>query len=149
MDLAREAPKVIDLDADLLAPCALLPRRMAVVLRDATEAEDVAQSAFTRALDQRDRFHVGDGRVWLYTIGLRLAFNDLRRRRTHASSRVEGERAQDMMAPIPACEGASGFWRPITAYHGLLVPGSNRPSDSARAPRIVSTSSHERLIRNA
>jgi RNA polymerase sigma-70 factor (ECF subfamily) len=51
------------------------------VLRDSVEAEDVAQTAFARALDQRQRFSGGDARAWLYTIGLRLAFNELRRRR--------------------------------------------------------------------
>lgn len=41
----------------------------------------MAQAAFPRALEQRQRFTGGDVRAWFYTIGLRLAFNELRRRR--------------------------------------------------------------------
>jgi len=81
MDLASATPLVIDLEAELLASYPALTRRLALVLRDANEAEDVAQTAFTRALEQRHRFTGGDARAWFYTIGLRLAFNELRRRR--------------------------------------------------------------------
>lgn len=81
MDLARTTPLVIDLEAELLAAYPALTRRLALVLRDAGEAEDVAQAAFARALEQRHRFAGGDARAWFYTIGLRLAFNELRRRR--------------------------------------------------------------------
>jgi RNA polymerase sigma-70 factor (ECF subfamily) len=80
MDLAQTAPLVIDLEAELLATYPALIRRLALVLRDAAEAEDMAQTAFARALEQRDRFAGGDARAWFYTIGLRLAFNELRRR---------------------------------------------------------------------
>jgi RNA polymerase sigma-70 factor (ECF subfamily) len=82
MDLARVAPAVTDLEGDLLDAYPLLVRRLALVVRDATEAEDLAQAAFTRALERRHRFGGGDVRAWLYTIGLRLAFNELRRRRS-------------------------------------------------------------------
>jgi RNA polymerase sigma-70 factor (ECF subfamily) len=81
MDLARAAPLAIDLEAELLAIYPALTRRLTLVLRDQAEAEDVAQAAFARALERRDRFAGGDVRAWFYTIGLRLAFNELRRRR--------------------------------------------------------------------
>ncbi len=81
MDLARVAPFVTDLETELLAAYPNLTRRLAFILRDATEAEDVAQAAFARALERRHQFSGGDARAWLYTIGLRLAFNELRRRR--------------------------------------------------------------------
>jgi RNA polymerase sigma factor (sigma-70 family) len=91
MDLARIAPAVTDLDGDLLDAYPLLVRRLALVVRDATEAEDLAQAAYTRALEQRHRFSGGDARAWLYTIGLRLAFNELRRRRSHPTGVVHEE----------------------------------------------------------
>jgi len=72
---------VVDLEAELLAAYPALTRRLTLVLRDASEAEDVAQAAFARALERRGRFDGGDARAWFYTIGLRLAFNELRRRR--------------------------------------------------------------------
>lgn len=81
MEIAHVAPLVSTLETELIAAYPQLVRRLALVLRDATEAEDVAQAAFARALEQRHRFSGGDARAWLYTIGLRLAFNELRRRR--------------------------------------------------------------------
>ena len=81
MDLVSVAPLVTDLEAELLAAYPGLARRLALVLRNAGDAEDVTQAAFTRALEQRHRFRGGDARAWFYTIGLRLAFNELRRRR--------------------------------------------------------------------
>lgn len=58
-----------------------LEQRLAVVLRDPEEARDVAQQAYLRAFRAWQRFDGADPRAWLYTIGLRLAFNELRRRR--------------------------------------------------------------------
>jgi RNA polymerase sigma-70 factor (ECF subfamily) len=91
MDLARAAPMAVDLEAELLAVYPALTRRLAIVLRDATEAEDVAQAAFARALERRRSFSGGDVRAWFYTIGLRLAFNELRRRRGAPSRPVADE----------------------------------------------------------
>ena len=84
MNLARAVPLVIDLEAELLAAYPALVRRLTLVLRDDAEAQDVAQAAFARALEHRRGFKGGDARAWLYTIGLRLAFNELRRRRRTA-----------------------------------------------------------------
>ena len=58
-----------------------LVRRLVVVLRDEHDAEDVAQDAYLRAFRSWARFDGIDVRAWLYTIALRLAFNQLRRRR--------------------------------------------------------------------
>jgi RNA polymerase sigma-70 factor (ECF subfamily) len=80
MDLARSVPIEADIEAELVAAYPLLARRLTLVLRDRDEAQDVAQAAFTRALERRRSFRGGDARGWLYTIGLRLALNELRRR---------------------------------------------------------------------
>jgi RNA polymerase sigma-70 factor (ECF subfamily) len=58
-----------------------LVRRLVVVLGDESDAEDVAQEAYLRAFRSWDRFDGADVRAWLYTIALRLAFNQLRRHR--------------------------------------------------------------------
>jgi RNA polymerase sigma-70 factor (ECF subfamily) len=58
-----------------------LVRRLVLVLGDAHDAEDVAQEAYLRAFRAWDRFDGTDVRAWLHTIALRLAFNQLRRRR--------------------------------------------------------------------
>jgi RNA polymerase sigma-70 factor (ECF subfamily) len=80
MDIARTVPMELDLEAELLGAYPLLARRLTVVLHDPDEAQDVAQSAFARALERRHQFRGGDVRAWLYTIGIRLALNEVRRR---------------------------------------------------------------------
>lgn len=58
-----------------------LIRRLTAVLRDHEAARDIAQEAYLRAYLAWDRFDGTDVRAWLYTIGLRLAFNERERRR--------------------------------------------------------------------
>jgi RNA polymerase sigma-70 factor, ECF subfamily len=87
MELAAVKPAAAGFEAELLAIYPALVRRLALVLRDPTEAEDIAQSAFARAWEAHARFSGGDIRAWLFTIGLRLAFNE-RRRRHRAEVRV-------------------------------------------------------------
>lgn len=58
-----------------------LVRRLVLVLGNLQDAEDVAQDAYLRALEGSRGFDGADPRAWLYTIGLRLAFNHLRSRR--------------------------------------------------------------------
>ena len=57
-----------------------LVRRLMLILRDTEEARDVAQSAVMRAFEHRHRFDGQDVRGWLFTIGIRLALNEVRRR---------------------------------------------------------------------
>jgi RNA polymerase sigma-70 factor, ECF subfamily len=55
--------------------------RLVLVLRDVHEAEDIAQDTYLRAFKSWATFDGRDVRAWLHTIALRLAFNELRRRR--------------------------------------------------------------------
>lgn len=57
-----------------------LVRRLMLILRDTEEAQDAAQSAVMRAFEHRHRFDGRDVRAWLFTIGIRLALNEARRR---------------------------------------------------------------------
>lgn len=59
---------------------AALVRRLTVVLRDEEAARDVAQETCLRAYRSWGDFDGRDARGWLYTIGLRLAINELSRR---------------------------------------------------------------------
>jgi RNA polymerase sigma-70 factor (ECF subfamily) len=77
--VARDDPAAFD--AAVRPFYAPLVRRLVVVLGDERDAEDIAQDAYLRAFRAWDRFDGGDVRAWLYTIALRLAFNQLRRRR--------------------------------------------------------------------
>lgn len=58
-----------------------LVRRLTVVVGgDVEMGQDLAQEAYARAYRAWDRFDGTDARAWLHTIGLRLAFNERRRR---------------------------------------------------------------------
>jgi RNA polymerase sigma-70 factor (ECF subfamily) len=75
-----------------------LVQRLTLVLHDAEEAKDVAQDAYAQAFTAWDRFDGADARAWLHTIGLRLAFNRLRRRRLW-DRWVHGQRPQPWVMP--------------------------------------------------
>lgn len=60
---------------------AALVRRLLLVLGNEPDAQDVAQDAYLNAFRSWDRFDGTDVRAWLYTIALRLAFNQLRGRK--------------------------------------------------------------------
>ncbi|MBP1704456.1 MAG: polymerase, sigma-24 subunit, subfamily [Chloroflexi bacterium] len=68
-------------EASVAPHWANLVRRLVLVLGDRAMAEDVAQDAYLRAFRAWDRFDGSDARAWLYTIALRLAFNEQRRHR--------------------------------------------------------------------
>lgn len=78
-----------------------LVRRLVLVLGDRQAAEDVAQDTYLRAFRAWDRFDGSDVRGWLYTIGLRLAFNERRRRRRwlDAIRRIEPRPWHDPVDP--------------------------------------------------
>jgi RNA polymerase sigma-70 factor (ECF subfamily) len=76
-----------------------LIRRLALVLHDAEEAKDVAQETYVRAWRAWDRFDGTDARAWLFTIGLRLAFN--RRRSLMRRARVIEPRGAMRSSWIP------------------------------------------------
>jgi RNA polymerase sigma-70 factor (ECF subfamily) len=58
-----------------------LVRRLVLVLGNEQDAQDVAQDTYLKAFRSWARFDGLDVRAWLYTIALRLAFNQLRGRR--------------------------------------------------------------------
>jgi RNA polymerase sigma-70 factor (ECF subfamily) len=58
-----------------------LVRRLTAVVGDHEAGLDLAQESYLRAYRAWDRFDGVDARAWLYTIGLRLAFNERDRRR--------------------------------------------------------------------
>lgn len=76
---ARDDPNAFE--AAVRPHYANLVRRLVVVLGNTHDAEDVAQDAYLRAFESWTRFDGADVRAWLYTIALRLAFNQLRGRR--------------------------------------------------------------------
>jgi RNA polymerase sigma-70 factor, ECF subfamily len=70
---------------DAVAPhYAALVRRLTLVVGDLHGGQDFAQETYLRAYRAWSRFDGRDVRAWLYTIGLRLAFNERDRRRRWA-----------------------------------------------------------------
>lgn len=57
-----------------------LVRRLTLVVGDAEVGQELAQEAYLRAYRAWDHFDGNDARAWLHTIGLRLAFNERKRR---------------------------------------------------------------------
>lgn len=72
-----------------------------LVLGDEHDAEDIAQDAYLAAFRSWHRFDGSDVRAWLYTIALRLAFNQLggRRRFLAAIGRIEPKPWADTIDP--------------------------------------------------
>ena len=101
MQTVHALPFVADLEPELLESYPTLVRRLALVLGDAHDAEDMAQAAFARALERRGQFRGGDARAWFYTIGLRLAFNELRRRRQVARDAARSREPEWAMSSDP------------------------------------------------
>lgn len=59
-----------------------LVRRLGLIVGDVEEARDLAQATYLRAFEAWNRFDGSDARAWLYTIGIRLALNEQKRRRS-------------------------------------------------------------------
>ena len=88
MDIAavgEHVARAADFEAAVGEHYPSLVRRLALVIGDPEEARDVAQAACLQAYRAWPRFDGRDVRAWLYTIGLRLAFNELRRRARHVA----------------------------------------------------------------
>lgn len=77
-----------------------LVRRLAAVVGDAEAARDLAQETYLRAYRAWDRFDGRDPRAWLYTIALRLAFNERdRQRRRRAFLRQQPPEVPEWVRP--------------------------------------------------
>jgi RNA polymerase sigma-70 factor (ECF subfamily) len=107
-------------------PCyAGLVRRLTLILGDPDDARDAAQEAYLRAFRAWPKFDGVDVRAWLYTIGIRLAFNDLRSRRRwlRAVARVQPKAWPDPFDPDLAAALASLDPRTRSALLLTLVDG--------------------------
>ena len=63
---------------------------LARVLRDATEAEDLAQNVFVQVFKSADRYRVeAKFSTWLFTIARNLCLNEIRRRSRHPADSLD------------------------------------------------------------
>ena len=81
VQLARVGTAQETLEAAVLAHRPWLVRRLALVVGDAAEAEDLAQVTLLRATERWPLPEGSNIRGWLATVGLRLAIDERRRRR--------------------------------------------------------------------
>ena len=77
--VADPEPQKFEEIAESLYPA--LVRRLTLVLHDHASAEDVAQAALLRGYQAWSPGTINDPRAWIFTIAMRLALNETRRRR--------------------------------------------------------------------
>lgn len=75
------SPVVAPFEATIAPHYDGLVRRLALIVGDPEEARDLAQTAYLPAFEAWRTFDGRDARAWLYTIGINLAINEVRRRR--------------------------------------------------------------------
>jgi RNA polymerase sigma-70 factor (ECF subfamily) len=65
------------------------------ILRDATEAEDLAQNVFLQVYKSADRYQASARfTTWLFTITRNLCLNEIRRRSRHPADSIEASQAE-------------------------------------------------------
>src|SRR5882762_11236380 len=71
------------------------------MLRDATEAEDVAQNVFVQVFKSSGRYEVSAKfSTWLFTIARNLCLNELRRRSRHPAESLDQTHAESEDQPL-------------------------------------------------
>lgn len=92
-----------------------LVRRLTAVVGERESALDLAQETYLRAYRAWDRFDGADARAWLYTIGLRLAFNERSRRRRWGD--LLGRRSEPVPWVVPEDRGLHEALRGLRREH--------------------------------
>jgi RNA polymerase sigma-70 factor (ECF subfamily) len=91
------------------------------MLRDATEAEDVAQNVFVQVFKSAGRYEVSSKfSTWLFTIARNLCLNELRRRSRHPADSMDAGHPEQEDQPWQQFEDKKTFSPPDTLLHGEL-----------------------------
>jgi len=91
------------------------------MLRDATEAEDIAQNVFIQVHKSASRYHVSSKfTTWLFTIARNLCLNELRRRSRHPADSMEAAHPENEEQPWQQFEDKKTFSPPETLLQGEL-----------------------------
>jgi RNA polymerase sigma-70 factor (ECF subfamily) len=91
------------------------------MLRDATEAEDVAQNVFVQVFKSAGRYEVSSKfSTWLFTIARNLCLNELRRRSRHPADSMDVSHPEQEDQPWQQFEDKKTFSPPDTLLHGEL-----------------------------
>src|SRR5215472_12058593 len=83
------------------------------MLRDASEAEDLAQVVFLQVYKSADRYQVSSKfSTWLFTIARNLSLNEIRRRSRHPADSLDATRPDDEDQPLQQYEDKRIFSPP-------------------------------------
>ena len=91
------------------------------MLRDATEAEDLAQVVFVQVFKSADRYRVSSKfSTWLFTITRNLCFNEIRRRARHQAESMQAPHPENEDQPLRQFEDTQTATPPERLLHGEL-----------------------------
>jgi RNA polymerase sigma-70 factor (ECF subfamily) len=91
------------------------------MLRDATEAEDVAQNVFVQVYRSAHRYEVSSKfSTWLFTIARNLCLNEIRRRSRHRAESLDAPHPEQEDQPRHQYEDTRTSSPPDSLLHGEL-----------------------------
>src|SRR5258708_6630400 len=91
------------------------------LLRDATEAEDLAQGVFVQVYKSAHRYEVSARfSTWLFTIARNLCLNEIRRRSRHPAESLDSSQTETDDLPARQYEDLKTFTPPDSFLHGEL-----------------------------
>jgi len=91
------------------------------MIRDAAEAEDLAQVVFLQVYKSADRYHISSKfSTWLFTIARNLSLNEIRRRSRHPSDSLDASHPDHDDQPLQQYEDKRTFSPPDSLLHGEL-----------------------------
>lgn len=90
-------------------------------LRDATEAEDLAQNVFVQVYKSADRYRTSARfSTWLFTIARNLCLNEIRRRSRHPAESLDAPHPNQDEQPLHQVEDRRTFVPPDVLLQGEL-----------------------------
>ena len=90
-------------------------------LRDATEAEDIAQTVFVQVYKSAERYKVSAKfSTWLFTIARNLCLNEIRRRSRHPAESMDVPHPEHEDQPLHQFEDKRTFTPPESLLQGEL-----------------------------
>ncbi len=90
-------------------------------LRDATEAEDVAQNVFVQVYKSAHRYRASAKfSTWLFTIARNLGLNEIRRRSRHPADSIDAPHPLQQDQPVQQFEDKRTFSPPDSLLHSEL-----------------------------
>jgi RNA polymerase sigma-70 factor (ECF subfamily) len=91
------------------------------MLRDPTEAEDLAQNVFIQVYKSADRYKVASKfSTWLFTIVRNLCLNEIRRRSRHPADSMDVSHPEQEDQPWHQFEDKKTYSPPDSVLHGEL-----------------------------